>query len=146
MSSLHLTLPGILLTFLTLSLLGCEKEDITGCMEPQAPNFDDSASESCDQCCEKYLDYVVTGTADTVDIIYKDTTGTKQKISHVNLDWEKRLEIRVGKEVYLEARSNVRNGSVRVKIKENNDVYKEAYSSDNYAEAQVSGKVPAYDN
>ncbi len=144
MERLNRSIPLGALALMLFFTSGC-KEDITGCMESQAPNFDSDATEECDGCCKKYIDYKVTGTADTLSIIYGNASGNKQQIEVQNEDWSKKLEIQVGDQVYLEARSEVSNGDVRVKIFENNDLYKEGYDNSNFASATVSGKVPNYD-
>lgn len=136
----------ILLSFLSVVLLlssGCEEEK-EGCMEAQAPNFENSATQECNKCCEKHIDYKVTGSADTVTVIYKNASGSKQKEEMVEPNWKKRIQVQVEEDVYLEARSEVSNGSIRVQIFHNNDLLKEEYDNSNFATGTVSGMVPNY--
>ncbi|MFB6307542.1 MAG: hypothetical protein ABEH43_11280, partial [Flavobacteriales bacterium] len=79
-----------------------------------------------------------------INIIYTDTAGNKQQVRNVSGDWSKEIERTVEKKVSLEARSNVDNGSVRVKIYENNDLLKEAYDNSSFSQAEVSATVPVY--
>lgn len=129
--------------FFAVFFSGCEEEK-EGCMRSPAPNFDESATKECNSCCEKYVEYRLSGSADTVTVIYKNASGAKKKEEMVQPDWSKEIEVKVEKDVYLEARSEVNNGSVRVQIFENNDLLKEEYDNSNFATATVSGKVPIY--
>lgn len=123
---------------------GCSDEDVTGCTEPQAPNFEQSASNSCNDCCEKRIEYIVRGDYASVDITYTDRNGNKQQIKGHPDQWTKRINLRVGKNVSLFAQTNSQKGNVRVRIEANNDVFKEKFSSDDFAKAEVQGSVPEY--
>ena len=122
----------------------CSDEDVTGCTEPQAPNFEQSASESCNNCCEKRVEYIVSGSYNSVDITYTDQNGNKQQIKGHTQNWTKRVNRKVGEGVSLFAQINNQDGDVRVEIVINNDVFKEKFSSDEFAKAEVSGSVTEY--
>ncbi len=133
----------ILICALPFFMVACDGEDVTGCTEPQAPNFEQSASRSCNNCCLVRIDYEVEGDFKKADITYTNASGNKQQVEDAAPDWNHSMELTPGNALSLFAQIDG-EGDIEVSIYRNNSLFKSSFSSGKAAKAEVEGAVPSY--
>lgn len=132
-----------LIGFIPFLMVGCDGKSVTGCTEPQAPNFENRASRSCNNCCLVRVEYEVTGDFRDADITYTDASGNKQQLEDVGPGWNHYMELRPGIPLSLFGQIDG-EGDIKVSIYENNSLFKASFSSGQAAKAEAKGAVPSY--
>lgn len=91
--------------------------------------------------CSPTVDYIVSGSADRVDITYENGSGNAEQISDVSLPWEYSFDGASGDFLYISAQNQGTNGSVTCEIYVNGTLEETSTSSGAYVIATASGSV-----
>ena len=85
------------------------------------------------------IKYEVTGTADTVNITYKNEDGGTSQANGVSMPWTHTFKAQPGDSVYLSAQNNGESGAVTVSIFKEGSEFKKSSSSGPFCIAIASG-------
>ena len=85
------------------------------------------------------IKYEVTGTADTVNITYKNEDGGTSQANGVSMPWTYLFKAQPGDSVYLSAQNNGESGTVTVTIYKDGSEFKKSSSTGAFCIATASG-------
>lgn len=97
----------------------------------------------CDNPLDSSIDvkYKVTGTAETVDVTYENSSGGVSQESDVEVPWSYSFTGEPGDFVYISAQNQGQTGTVTVTIYRDGDVFKTSTSEGAYVIATASGTL-----
>ena len=91
--------------------------------------------------CAPKVEYVVSGTAGSVDLTYSNQSGNSEQLSGVSLPWTYEFDGASGDFLYISAQNNGRSGSVVCDIYVNEKLIETSTSSGAYVIATASGSI-----